>query len=199
MTTHDPEDEFSYFDDAGDAGLDALDFDTSSLDDDASGLDALSDYPTDDADQLSGLDAFHDHQDHESSADDTHDFGLDAVDADDAADEDAQVPVVQAVNPPGTVAVTAYLGGSVAHIDLDPKVTALTESQLAEEIRFVAGVAATKASAIVHVGVVNMFVEQGMNLRDARDFVETNMPFATPEQAHEADLALIARHSERED
>ncbi|CQD10563.1 hypothetical protein BN970_02092 [Mycolicibacterium conceptionense] len=46
---------------------------------------------------------------------------------------------------------------------------------------------------------MNMFVEQGMNLRDARDFVETNMPFATPEQAHEADLALIARHSERED
>ncbi|OBG89320.1 hypothetical protein A5733_00135 [Mycobacterium sp. NS-7484] len=131
--------------------------------------------------------------------DEDEDDGFGAVDADAATADEDQGPMVQAINPPGTVAVTAYLGGSVAQVDLDPKVTALTESQLAEEIRFVAGVAAKKASAVVHVGVVNMFVEQGMNLRDARDFVETNMPFATPEQAHEADLALIARHSERQD
>ena len=93
--------------------------------------------------------------------------------------------------------MTALLGGSIAQVDLDPRVTKLTEAQLAAEVRFVAGVAAKKASAVVHVGVVNMLVEQGMSLREARDFVETNMPFTTPEQAGEADLALVARHSEQ--
>ncbi|MDT0550465.1 hypothetical protein, partial [Streptomyces lonegramiae] len=107
------------------------------------------------------------------------------------------VPVVRAINPPGTVTVTAYLNGSVAQVDLDPKVTALTEDDLADEIRFVAGVAAKRATAVMHIGVVNMLVEQGMDLREARDFVGTHMPYATPEQAGEAELALIARHSDQ--
>lgn len=192
MTTHDPDDEYFHSDDTG---LDALDFDAPHLSDDASGLDALPEYPANEADTGNGLDFIPDSQSHELEDDD--DFGFDALDADSGTDDEPQIPVVHAVNPPGTVAVTAYLGGSVAQVDLDPKVTALTESQLAEEIRFVAGVAAKKATAVVHVGVVNMLVEQGMDLRDAREFVETNMPFATPEQAHEADLALIARHADR--
>lgn len=195
MTTHDPDDEFFH---SEDTGLDALDFDTPMQpDDDGSGLDALPDYSIGEIDHRTNLDGVDDFINAEVEEDEDDGFG--PVDADAATADEDQGPVVQAINPPGTVAVTAYLGGSVAHVDLDPKVTALTESQLADEIRFVAGVATKKAAAVVHVGVVNMFVEQGMNLRDARDFVETNMPFATPEQAHEADLALIARHSERED
>ncbi|MUL81999.1 MULTISPECIES: hypothetical protein [unclassified Mycolicibacterium] len=192
MTTHDPDDEFFHSDDTG---LDALDFGTPQFDDDASGLDALPDYSVGDADHETSLDAVDDYTDAE--VEDDEDDGFGAIDADEATADEQQVPVVQAINPPGTVAVTAYLGGSVAHVDLDPKVTTLTESQLADEIRFVAGVAAKKATAVVHVGVVNMMVEQGMDLQDARNFVETNMPFATPEQAGEAELALIARHSEQ--
>ncbi|OMC37976.1 hypothetical protein A5740_03890 [Mycobacterium sp. GA-1841] len=134
--------------------------------------------------------------DNAESPDDGHDdFGV--ADTDDGVEDGEQTSVVQAVNPPGTVAVTAYLNGSVAQVDLDPKVTTLTEAQLADEIRFVAGVAAKKATAVVHVGVVNMMVEQGVGLQEARNFVETNMPFATPEQAGEAELALVARHSEQ--
>lgn len=174
MTPHGPED----WDDADDGnGLDALDFETPVFDDAASGLDALPDYAPDDVEE-----------------DEDDDFG--SFDAEPDATAEEQIPVVQAVNPPGTVAVTAYLNGSVAQVDLDPRVTTLTEAQLADEIRVVAGVAAAKATAVVHVGVVNMLLEQGMELREARDFVETNMPFATPEQAGEAGLALIARHSE---
>ncbi|WP_243858365.1 hypothetical protein [Mycobacterium sp. DL440] len=194
MTTHDPGDEFSHSDDGG---LDALDFDMPNLDEDMSGLDALPDYSVGDVRHESPFAGVDDYTTIEVEDDEDDSFG--AIDADEATADEEQGPVVQAINPPGTVTVTAYLGGSVAQVDLDPKVTTLTESQLAEEIRFVAGVAATKATAVVHVGVVNMLVEQGMDLRDARDFVETNMPFATPEQAHEADFALIARHTERED
>jgi hypothetical protein len=176
------------WDDADDDnGLDALDFDgavdAAAFDDGASGLDALPDYTAD---------AQHGAYDVEDDDD-----GFGAFDAEPEPEDQEKIPVVQAVNPPGTVAVTAYLNGSVAQVDLDPRVTTLTEGQLADEIRVVAGVAAKRATAVVHVGVVNMLVEQGMDLREARDFVGTNMPFATPEQAGEAELALIARHSDQ--
>lgn len=195
MTTHDPDDEYFHSDDTG---LDALDFDTPHLGDDASGLDALPDYPANEADTGNGLDFIPDSSQTPELGTTTRISGSMHLMRTVAPTTSHRSPLSRR-STPGTVAVTAYLGGSVAQVDLDPKVTALTESQLAEEIRFVAGVAATKATAVVHVGVVNMLVEQGMDLRDAREFVETNMPFATPEQAHEADLALIERHTERHD
>ncbi|MGV0811233.1 hypothetical protein ABQF34_04685 [Mycolicibacterium boenickei] len=182
-----------------DSGLDAFDFGAPQYDDEASGLDALPDYTAErvDHDDNHGLDAVHDYANHHE-VEDHEDDGFGALDAHDADPEDEeQIPVVQAINPPGTVTVTAYLNGSVAQVDLDPKVTTLTEAQLADEIRFVAGVAAKRATAVVHIGVVNMMVEQGMDFQEARDFVGTNMPFATPEQAGEAELALIARHSDQ--
>ncbi|OMB99317.1 hypothetical protein A5733_00895 [Mycobacterium sp. NS-7484] len=142
-----------------------------------------------------GFEAVHDYASHE--VEDFEDDGFEASDGEAEPEDEEQIPVVQAVNPPGTVTVAAYLNGSVARVDLDPKVTMLTEAQLADEVRFVAGVAAKRATAVVHIRVVNMLVEQGMDFREARDFVGTNMPYATPEQAGEAELALIARHSEQ--
>ncbi|ORV27401.1 hypothetical protein K1X22_09775 [Mycolicibacterium farcinogenes] len=190
MTPHGSDD----WDDANDSdGLDALDFDASSLDGDASGLDALPDYVAADEDHDAGLDAVHDYADHGAAEFENDGFG--AINDEAKPDDQERIPVVQAINPPGTVTVTAYLNGSVAQVDLDPKVTMLTEAQLADEVRFVAGVAAKRATAVMHIGVVNMLVEQGMDFRDAQDFVATNLPYATPEQAGEAELALIARHS----
>lgn len=197
MTPNASDDNWDGADD--DNSLDALDFETPEFDDEASTLDALLlDCGADtELDHGGGLDAVQDYDHHEVEGDDEDDFG--AIDAGtDSEDDHEQVPVVRVVNPPGTVTVTAYLNGSVAQVDLDPKATALTEDQLADEIRFVAGIAATKATAVVHAGVVNMMVEQGMDRGEANSFVETNMPFATPEQADEADLALIARHRDQE-
>ncbi|WP_273733957.1 hypothetical protein [Mycolicibacterium septicum] len=186
-------DDWDDADNASDDALDALDFDTPSFDDDSSGLDALPDYVALGDGHGAGLDAVHDYADHE--AEEVEDDGFGAIDGAAEPEDQERIPVVQAINPPGTVTVTAYLNGSVAQVELDPKVTALTEAHLADEIRFVAGVAAKRATAVMHVGVVNMLVEQGMDFREARDFVGTNMPYATPEQAGEAELALIARHS----
>ncbi|BBX28320.1 hypothetical protein [Mycolicibacterium alvei] len=186
------------WDDTDDDGLDALDLGTPLFTDDVSGLDALPDYAGGDADQDgahdSGLDAVHDYTGHE--VDKVVDDSFGAFDTEAEPEDQERIPVVQAINPPGTVTVTAYLNGSVAQVDLDPKVTALTEAQLADEVRFVAGVAAKRATAVMHIGVVNMLIAQGMALPEARDFVATNMPYATPEQAGEAELALIARHSD---
>lgn len=183
---------------ANDTGLDALDIDTPVVSDDASGLDALPDHTRDNADHVTahgnGLDAVPDYTTHE--VEEAYNDGFGAIDGEAEPEGQEQIPVVQAINPPGTVIVTAYLNGSVAQVDLDPKVTALTEAQLADEVRFVAGVAAKRATAVMHISVVNMLIKQGMALHDARDFVATNMPFATPEQAGEAELALIARHSD---
>lgn len=190
-------------DDADDAdaldALDALDFGTPALEADI-GLDALPDYGSDtDENDGVGIDGIDDYVNPEVAHTDdvADDFGLDAEN--DANDEhEVQTHLVQAVNPPGTVAVTAYLNGSVSQIHLDPRVTTLTEGQLADEIRFVAAVAAAKATAVVHAGVVDMMVEQGVDPKEARNFVATNMPFATPQQASDAELALIARHSSEE-
>ncbi|MBP2455082.1 hypothetical protein [Mycolicibacterium lutetiense] len=180
-------------------GLDALDIHIPEFDDDASGLDAVPDYSADCADHGDdrgvGLDAVNDYANYEVEEDEEDGFG--PIDGEAEPEDQEEIPVVQAINPPGTVTVTAYLDGSVAQVDLDPRVTMLAEAELADEIRFVAGVAAKRATAVMHIGVVDMLVEQGMDFHEARAFVETNMPYATPEQAGEAELALIARHADR--
>ncbi|MBP3085812.1 hypothetical protein [Mycolicibacterium fortuitum] len=180
------------WDDTDDSGLDALDFGAPPFDDD-SGLDALPDHHGSQVfDYGGGFDAANDFFDHEPEEPAVNSFG--AIYDEAESEETEQLPVVQAVNLPGTVTVSAYLNGSIAHVYLDPKATTLTEAQLADEICFVAGVAAKRATAVLHGDAVNMLVEHGMDVREARYFVETNMPYATPEQAGDADQALIARH-----
>lgn len=177
-------------------GLDALDFGVPDAADNSSDLDALSEYaPVDNPYDHSELDAV---PDYTSVASDEGLEGFDDFDSAVETDEEI-IPVIQATNPPDTVTCTVFLSGTPSHVTLDPKVTALTESQLADEIKVVADVATKKASALMHIGVVEMLVEQGMDFREAREFVETNVPFATPQQAGEAELALIARHSEHHD
>lgn len=173
-------------------GLDALDFDTSVLED-GYGLDALPEHHAgQDIDRVSGPSGSTAYDDYavEAVAVDT----VDVIDDEARPEDNEQIPLVQVTNPPGTVTVRAYLDGSIAQLDLEPKVVTLTESDLAEEICFVAAVAAKRATAALHNDAVNMLVEQGMAIRDAQDFVETNMPYATPEQAGEAERALMARH-----
>jgi hypothetical protein len=110
-------------------------------------------------------------------------------------DTDVPAPVIQVMNPTGTISVTAYLNGSIARVDLSPNVTRLTESELGAAIAELADVAAKRATAVVHVMVVQMFVAQGFELDEARDFVGTHLPFATPAQADSALEELSARYA----
>lgn len=178
-----------------DSSLDALDFDMP-VRNDESGVEGLPDHYSDPgfdgAESLSAATEYRGYAFEEPEVD-----GFGTVEASAESEVDEPIPVIQTINPPGTVSVWAYLNGSIAQVDLDPKVATLTEPELADEIRFVAGVAAKRATAVLHGDAVNMLVEQGMDSRDARDFVETNMPYATPEQASEADRALTARHFDR--
>lgn len=121
---------------------------------------------------------------------------LDAFDRLSEAEDDGAeaIPVAIATNPPGTVSVTAHLNGSIAQIDLDPRVALMSESELAEEVQAVAEVAAKKATAVLHVSIVRMLLDQGMEMGEARDFVENHMPYATPDQAVSAERDLVNRH-----
>lgn len=162
--------------------------------DDDSDLDALA-VPTPLADESVGLEALTSTtaDTDESLSDDVDRFLGEVVEE---PGDDVQIPVVQVANPPGTIAVTAYMNGAVAQVDLDPAVTRWTEAQLEHEIRTIADVAAKRATAVMHVMVVQMFVDQGMDLTEAREFVEEHMPFATPDQAEAAVSELSLRYAQ---
>ena len=64
----------------------------------------------------------------------------------DSADDELPVPVFTVTNPPGTVTVTAFLDGRVKQIELSPKVTDMTETDLADEIVVIAGLATADAT-----------------------------------------------------
>ncbi|MBU9762729.1 hypothetical protein FR943_02525 [Mycobacterium sp. TNTM28] len=177
MATHGPHDEHD------DNGLDALDFFEPTAQDDAPELPELPDLPAPDTT--------------DSYVEDGSDDFIEATDPDPAV-PDEQALTLQAANPPGTVTVTTYLTGTIARVELDPKVTAMTEADLAEEIGAVSEVASKRATAIIHDSIVGSLVQHGIHRQDALHFVESYMPFATPEQANEAELALIARHTDEQ-
>lgn len=197
MPTHDPDGE-DYAD-----GLDALDVYAPESRDDAPELAELPDHPAPDCDieqQLpdieSDFDSFSPGSATGIELEGSDDF-LGGVEPNPAPAEE-QMLTLQATNPPATVTVTTYLTGVISRVELDPKVTAMTETELAKEVGAVADVATKRASAIIHDSIVGSLVEHGMRREDARYFVDKNMPFATQEQANDAELALIARHSDQE-
>jgi hypothetical protein len=111
-------------------------------------------------------------------------------------DDDAVTPVASASNPANTITVTAYLTGVIARVDLDNRVTALPESQLAQQIQAVAEVAVKRASAVVHIAMVKVLMDTGMDFLQARDFAENMLPFTTPAQADAAAAELATRFAD---
>lgn len=114
-------------------------------------------------------------------------------------DDDTVIPVASASNPAGTIIVNAYLTGGIARVDLDSRITALTESQLTQQIQAVAEVAAKRASAVMHISMVKVLMDDGMDFLRARDFAEEMLPFTTPAQADAAAAELAARFADADD
>lgn len=102
--------------------------------------------------------------------------------------------VFTAANPPGTVAVTALLGGECKRIDLAPAVAALTETELAAEIVAVAKVAAQKAGAGAYELVSELFRRQGQDPASIHDLLQHQLHLPTPEQAVSSAAELAARY-----
>ncbi len=96
-------------------------------------------------------------------------------------DEDVQTVLFTATNPTGSVAVTVLMDGRVLRVDLAPGVTAMTESQLAEEITLIATLARQQAQAGQHAVVAELMSELGHDRAATRSFLERELGLPAPD------------------
>lgn len=122
---------------------------------------------------------------HQDDDDGEHDdlAVLDITVADDADGEELPVPLFTVTNPPGTVTVSAFMDGRVHRIDLSPKVSTMTESQLAEEIVVIAGLATQNARSAQYAFMLEGMREQGHDNVATRDFLARDLDLPSPEEA----------------
>ncbi|OBF38190.1 secretion protein EspD [Mycobacterium sp. ACS1612] len=106
--------------------------------------------------------------------------------------EDEPPQVFTVTNPPGTVTVTTYLDGRVKHIDLSPKVTEMTEADLADEIVVIARLATQDARSAQYAHMLEGMRQQGHDDVATRDFLTRDLDLPTPEQAKEARAQLFS-------
>jgi hypothetical protein len=114
--------------------------------------------------------------------------------------DNIEPPLFTVTNPPGTVTVTAELNGSVHRVDLAANVTNMTERELAEEIRVIAGLARLKARSVMHLFLVEGMRRMGYDTAGLSAGLTRDMDMPTPEQAAEATAQLFAsRYASNED
>jgi len=123
------------------------------------------------------------------------DSDLDALDmygatADEA--DDLPVPVFTVSNPAGTVTVTTFLDGRVKQIDLSSKVTDMTETDLADEIVVIAGLATQDAKSAQYAFMLEGMRQQGHDDAATRDFLTRDLDLPTPEEAQAARAHIFA-------
>jgi hypothetical protein len=99
------------------------------------------------------------------------------------ADDDATAPTFVVTNPPGTVTVTTFLDGRVRQIELSPKVTAMTEAELADEIVVIAELATMDARSAQYAFMLDGMREHGHSDVATRDFLTRDLELPSPEQA----------------
>ncbi|ORW87347.1 hypothetical protein AWB92_24290 [Mycobacterium sp. IEC1808] len=189
-------------DDDGHDDLAALDFSATDQDvaaESVSESDPLDFSVADDGEEsdVAALDAYA-----AAESDDT-DTELDAIHSasSDAADEDEEEvgPLFTVTNPPETVSVSALVGGRVHQISLSPKVTGMSESELADEIVVIAGLARQKGLAGEHTYLLeNDSLSETMRAigldgnEVLRDFMENGIGLPTPEEADAEQAEVFA-------
>lgn len=96
-------------------------------------------------------------------------------------------------NPPGTVSVSARVDGGVDRVALSEKVTAMTETQLAEEIRVMAHLAGEKGQAAQHTFLTEIMRQLGGDDTEAiGGFLRDDLNLASPEQAETTQARVFA-------
>ncbi|MGA5543181.1 YbaB/EbfC family DNA-binding protein [Mycobacterium sp. NPDC051198] len=153
-------------------------------DDDDDDLAALDLSYSDDGSTATALDALGTYDDvvpHDDAV-----FGDGFPDVSGVDDETFAVPLFTVTNPPETVTVTAFMDGRVHQIELAPKVTNLSERDLAEEILVIAGLAAQQAKSAQYSFMLAGMREHGHDDAATRDFLTRDLDLPTPEQADDA-------------
>jgi len=176
----------------------------------------------DDHDDLTALDfsVADDGSGEQSGADTLHEYApaepedtgteLDAVhwqtEETEEEDEHNALQLFTVTNPPETVSVSALIDGRTHQVELSPKVTSMSESELADEILVLADLARQKGLAGQHTYLLgNDLLLEGM--RDwgfdgsavLRDFMENGLGMPTPEQAEAAQAEVFATRYARDD
>jgi hypothetical protein len=109
-----------------------------------------------------------------------------------AEDDERPVRVFTVTNPPGTVTVTAFLDGRVKQVDLSSKVTDMTESDLADEIVLIAGLASQDARSAQYAHMLEGMRQQGHDDVATRDFLARDLDLPTPDEAKAARAQLFS-------
>jgi hypothetical protein len=117
-------------------------------------------------------------------------------------DEEDGLQQFTVTNPPETVSVSALMDGRTQRVQLSPKATNLTESELAEEIIVLANLARQKGLAGQHTYLLdNAPLKEGLQELDGlgfdsnqllSDFMKAGMQLPTPEQAAAAQAEVFA-------
>lgn len=166
---------------------DALDFSVAAAGDEEAAAEALNEYaPTEPQDAGT-----------EQEALDSQTAGTGAEDEEEDVLEQFTVKVT---NPPETVSVSALMDGRTQQIELSPKVTKMTESELADEILVLADLARQKGLAGQHRllfqsdDLSQAMQEIGMedSGETVRGIIEEIMDLPTQEQADEEQAKVFA-------
>lgn len=158
--------------------------------DDLSGLDFSYPAPSRGASDDSGLSAFDDFAPPLPAGDGAAGgAAVPGTGADTGASEPG-APLFTVTNPPGTVTVTTHLDGGVQHIGLAPRVTNMSETELAEEIVVIAGLATQDARSAQYQVMLDGMRRQGHDDPATRDFLQRDLDLPTPEEAraHRAEV-----------
>jgi exoribonuclease II len=107
-------------------------------------------------------------------------------------DDELVAPVFAVTNPPGTVTVTAFLDGRVKQIEISPKATDMTETDLADEIVVIAGLATADARSAQYAYMLEGMRQQGHDDVATRDFLTRDLDLLTPEEAKAARAQLFS-------
>ncbi|WP_237570710.1 YbaB/EbfC family DNA-binding protein [Mycolicibacterium lacusdiani] len=159
-------------------------------DDDHDALSAL-DFSAPDAGLDSDLAAFDEFVDHPAEAaavaDPVITERLPEVD-----DDGVPVPLFSVTNPPGTVTVTAFMDGRVSRIDLSPRVSRMSESQLADEVVVLARLATQDARSAQYEFMLEGMRQQGHDDASTRDFLSRDLELPSPEEADRERASVFA-------
>lgn len=108
------------------------------------------------------------------------------------AEQELSSPLYTVTNPAGTVSVTVCLDGRAHRVELAPKVTGMTERELADEIRVIADLARQKARSQLHALIVEGVRVMGYDPAIMRDGLRRELDMPTPEEAAETAAEVFA-------
>ncbi|OBH21282.1 MULTISPECIES: hypothetical protein [unclassified Mycobacterium] len=184
--------------------LSALDFSAHHSDSDDHGLhhsDALDFSFTEDGFEETPADAFDEYAPTEPDDSETELAAIASVTEaeDEEEDEEEGLALFTVTNPPDTVSVSALIDGRTQRVTLSPKVTNMTESELAEEVLVLADLARQKGLAgqrtfLQEDQTVTESLDQ-LGIADTdviREFMDAVYPLPTAEQADMAQAEVFA-------